>query len=1354
MAKNKKLWLIVGAVCLLVCLGVVLAMCGGRSSSGNNGDADTAAYTIEVQTSAGIGLADIGIYVYEDSTQRELAAFIRTDETGVATFTDTVRDTYVAVLSDVPASFVAEEYYALTGLQTQIVLQTAQMSEEVMQTLTYKLGDTMMDFSVTGPDGTVYTLSELFEGKQAVVLNFFYNNCQPCLSEFPYLQQAYEKYSDHIAVLAMNPVDTDGAAIAALQKELGLTFPMVSCDAEWERIMQLSAYPTTVIIDRYGVISLIHTGTIKDAQTFEEMFSYFASENYEQTVVEDMEDIVTEQEEGSKSNPTEVAGETSFEVTVEPGKVVYNDIYKVFGVYLQIRSENAYVIYDGDTYYPKNGLVSVLISAPDTRTPAQVGFGNSGKETETFKVALVTPAGTQGNPYKLSIGEFETKVAAGNDQGVFYTYKATEDGTLTLQCLSATSGVKYGYFLYNLDSGAMRNLEGDAVTDNSGATTVSVQVKKGQTVQVCISTLPDEKNTYPAGTFKFSAVFTSHEIKEEEVIPTTTYSVTVVDDSNTPVPNVNIQLDVDGTATPFATDKNGVATIQLPTGSYKGTLIVPEGYTAPSNVIEVSEGAPNVTVRLTKIVITTADYTVKVLGPAGEAVANVMVVIGDKLLYTDENGEATVNLEIAEHSVSIMVPSSYSGENSYSFAQGATQLTINLGYALGSQQNPYVVTEYPFNTASIAKNGGEIYCLFHFDGVQALTIEDEDAYIRIDSTTYGADDDGVVTVLLEELSSPATMVIGNSGSKKESYTVKAVYPVGSLQNPEVRTSAGSFGQVKLAAGDADGYYYSFTPAQAGTYNIRVQQTPKVDYDISLTTQTASALLSESDVDKNVSIHAAAGEQILIHVYACADAETGEYPAATMRLTSTFTADPEPSEPGPGEPDPSVPGTSVPESSVPESSVPESSVPESSVPESSVPESSVPESSVPESSVPESSEPETEYTYNYTVTVTDVFGAGQEEIAVLFKQGGILVGMAATDEDGRAEYGTNTAGNCTVELAFAEGEECYYDRNAVTLTPERPNLTIKLADLPDAEDATNLYIINDAGAYNLYLGGTYVELSAGKSYYSAENGGNCFFVFSPTKEGTYRITANNPNVVLSYWGASTNYISYQYSSTDEGEENSITESISSSMAKNVLIIIGVKVTEGVEGTVLNIARIGDASLSEGELPYDDTWMQQFADQTHTSCGAWTAGANLTYIDINAATGTYKLYYDEANGYYRLNDANGPVIMVDLNSTRYVSLYQIIKGFGAGGGTNVQKYFYNKDGSFDRKEKYTDVLIEYFDCAGITGTNIRGYHPLTKELAYILQNGGSRWWEDGSGEQLEGLVNANAEYVWLFLCCYNP
>ena len=226
-----------GIFCMLLSLLLVLSMAGcGKKNQGADPNAARVTYTIQIESATGVPLEAVGIFIYEDDTQKELVAYISTDAEGKASFEDVQRNTYVAVLDKIPTGYEAEESYPLTGELTKITLKTGQMTDENKENLSYKLGDAVMDFAVTGPDGTEYTLSGLFEGKKAVVLNFFYNGCQPCMNEFPSLEKAYKAYSKDVAVLAMNPVDGDDASVAALQKQLGVTFPMVKCDPQWKKL--------------------------------------------------------------------------------------------------------------------------------------------------------------------------------------------------------------------------------------------------------------------------------------------------------------------------------------------------------------------------------------------------------------------------------------------------------------------------------------------------------------------------------------------------------------------------------------------------------------------------------------------------------------------------------------------------------------------------------------------------------------------------------------------------------------------------------------------------------------------------------------------------------------------------------------------------------------------------------------------------------------------------------------------------------------------------------------------------------------------------------------------------------------
>ena len=138
MSKTTKGLLIAGAVLLVVALGVVLALValGGNPGTSGQQTGDTATYTIEVKSASGILLKDVGLFIYEDKSMSELVTFIKTNESGAASFTDVARNTYVAVLDKVPTGYEAEEYYPLTGELTDIVLKTGVMDEETAKELT------------------------------------------------------------------------------------------------------------------------------------------------------------------------------------------------------------------------------------------------------------------------------------------------------------------------------------------------------------------------------------------------------------------------------------------------------------------------------------------------------------------------------------------------------------------------------------------------------------------------------------------------------------------------------------------------------------------------------------------------------------------------------------------------------------------------------------------------------------------------------------------------------------------------------------------------------------------------------------------------------------------------------------------------------------------------------------------------------------------------------------------------------------------------------------------------------------------------------------------------------------------
>ncbi|MBQ8518622.1 MAG: redoxin domain-containing protein [Agathobacter sp.] len=178
-----------------------------------------------------------------------------------------------------------------TGEDTEQESELQLLSEDELEGVTFKRGDVFADMSVTTPDGTTYKISELLKEKKAVVLNFWYINCGPCQMEFPYMQDAYETYQDDIEILALNPYDGTDETVSQFQKKFELTFPMAVCDEEWQQRMELSAFPTTIVIDRYGIVSFKHTGMITDVEEFNKLFAFFTADDYEQTIIRDIADI-------------------------------------------------------------------------------------------------------------------------------------------------------------------------------------------------------------------------------------------------------------------------------------------------------------------------------------------------------------------------------------------------------------------------------------------------------------------------------------------------------------------------------------------------------------------------------------------------------------------------------------------------------------------------------------------------------------------------------------------------------------------------------------------------------------------------------------------------------------------------------------------------------------------------------------------------------------------------------------------------------------------------------------------------------------------------------------------------------
>ena len=124
----------------------------------------------------------------------------------------------------------------------------------------------------------------MFEGKPAFI-NIWATWCSPCVSEMPHLDELAKEYADKITIIGLHaegmnvkdgelvPWQEKNEAAVELVEKLGLTFPIINPDQNLFALMmspdyglQVSAYPTTWLIDENGSVASIVPGSRDKAE--------------------------------------------------------------------------------------------------------------------------------------------------------------------------------------------------------------------------------------------------------------------------------------------------------------------------------------------------------------------------------------------------------------------------------------------------------------------------------------------------------------------------------------------------------------------------------------------------------------------------------------------------------------------------------------------------------------------------------------------------------------------------------------------------------------------------------------------------------------------------------------------------------------------------------------------------------------------------------------------------------------------------------------------------------------------------------------------------------------------------------
>lgn len=153
----------------------------------------------------------------------------------------------------VPLSEVKDAYYwlAKTKENKKFLLMTTHAPKMAL-----KEGERIKPFSVQATDGTCWTDGNT-QGRP-LVLNFWYTGCGPCIREMPELNGWMDVCPDvnYLAVTWNTPEQ-----IQKIVERRGFRFHQVAGDSVLWKMFGVQQTPTTVVLDKQGVMRKLVIGT-------------------------------------------------------------------------------------------------------------------------------------------------------------------------------------------------------------------------------------------------------------------------------------------------------------------------------------------------------------------------------------------------------------------------------------------------------------------------------------------------------------------------------------------------------------------------------------------------------------------------------------------------------------------------------------------------------------------------------------------------------------------------------------------------------------------------------------------------------------------------------------------------------------------------------------------------------------------------------------------------------------------------------------------------------------------------------------------------------------------------------------
>ncbi len=127
------------------------------------------------------------------------------------------------------------------------------------------VGNRAPDFTLESLQGNPVSLSD-YRG-HVVLVNLWATWCTPCRAEIPDLEAAYRAHkADGLVVLGVN-IQGSRQEVQAFVQEFGITYPiLLDTTGKLLNDYRVRGLPTSMLIDRKGVIQVRHLGVLNARQ--------------------------------------------------------------------------------------------------------------------------------------------------------------------------------------------------------------------------------------------------------------------------------------------------------------------------------------------------------------------------------------------------------------------------------------------------------------------------------------------------------------------------------------------------------------------------------------------------------------------------------------------------------------------------------------------------------------------------------------------------------------------------------------------------------------------------------------------------------------------------------------------------------------------------------------------------------------------------------------------------------------------------------------------------------------------------------------------------------------------------------